>query len=74
MRRPGTAAVLSFLLPGLGQLYNGDLARAMFWFVFAVVFYASAFVLAGPLTLAAILGHAIPSWTAYRRAEIKGLG
>ena len=33
MRNPGTAAVLSFVIPGLGQLYNGTWMRAIFWFV-----------------------------------------
>ena len=33
MRDPGTAAILSFLLPGLGQLYNGKILRAIFWFI-----------------------------------------
>ncbi len=27
-RRPGTAAVLSALIPGIGQFYNGDFIRA----------------------------------------------
>ena len=33
MRNPGTAAVLSFFLPGVGQLYNGTWGRAIVWFV-----------------------------------------
>ncbi|HEX5725352.1 MAG TPA: DUF5683 domain-containing protein [Longimicrobiaceae bacterium] len=33
MRHPGTAAVLSLLIPGLGQLYNGTIWRAIFWFI-----------------------------------------
>ena len=33
MRNPGTAAVLSFILPGLGQLYNGTWVRAIFWLI-----------------------------------------
>jgi TM2 domain-containing membrane protein YozV len=30
---PGVAAVLSFILPGVGQLYNGKFLRAIFWFI-----------------------------------------
>jgi TM2 domain-containing membrane protein YozV len=30
---PGVAAVLSFVLPGVGQLYNGKFLRAIFWFI-----------------------------------------
>ena len=33
MRSPGTAAVLSFLIHGVGQLYNGTFWRAVFWLV-----------------------------------------
>ena len=33
MRDPGTAAVLSFFLPDLGQLCNGKILRAIFWFM-----------------------------------------
>ncbi len=30
---PGLAAVLSALIPGLGQLYNGRILWAIFWFI-----------------------------------------
>jgi TM2 domain-containing membrane protein YozV len=33
-REPATALVLSFLLPGVGQLYTGRIGWAIFWFVF----------------------------------------
>jgi TM2 domain-containing membrane protein YozV len=33
MKNPGTAAVLSFLIPGVGQIYNGRFLRALFWLV-----------------------------------------
>lgn len=39
----GLAAVLTFLLPGLGQLYQGRLFAAMFAFVFTVGGYAILF-------------------------------
>jgi TM2 domain-containing membrane protein YozV len=28
---PGVAAVLSFFLPGVGQIYNGAFLRGIFW-------------------------------------------
>jgi TM2 domain-containing membrane protein YozV len=31
MGKVGWATVLSFLIPGLGQLYNGDWLRGIFW-------------------------------------------
>lgn len=33
MKSPGTAAVLSFFLPGVGQIYNGRFLWAIFWFI-----------------------------------------
>jgi hypothetical protein len=36
---PGVAAVLSFLFPGLGQLYRGRVASGLIWFVCVLVGY-----------------------------------
>ena len=33
LSRAGTAAVLSFLVPGLGQFYNGKFWRGIFWLI-----------------------------------------
>ncbi len=33
MKSPGTAAVLSLFLPGVGQVYNGRFLWAIFWFI-----------------------------------------
>ncbi len=33
MRNPGTAAILSFLFPGIGQIYNGKILRGVFWLI-----------------------------------------
>lgn len=30
---PGVSAVLSFFLPGVGQIYNGAFLRGIFWFI-----------------------------------------
>jgi TM2 domain-containing membrane protein YozV len=30
MKNPGTAAVLSFVVPGVGQIYNGKILRGVF--------------------------------------------
>ena len=32
-RHPGTAAVLSLVIPGVGQIYNGDFLRGIFWLI-----------------------------------------
>jgi TM2 domain-containing membrane protein YozV len=33
MRNPGTAAVLSLIIPGIGQFYNGTFWRGLFWLI-----------------------------------------
>ena len=33
MRNAGAAAVLSFLVPGVGQIYNGKIWRGIFWLI-----------------------------------------
>jgi len=35
VRDPGTAAVLSAVIPGLGQIYNGQILWAVVWFIIA---------------------------------------
>ncbi len=37
---PGVAAVLSFLLPGLGQMYKGQIFNGMGWCVVTILGYA----------------------------------
>jgi TM2 domain-containing membrane protein YozV len=33
MRKAGTAAILSFFVPGIGQIYNGTILRGLFWLI-----------------------------------------
>ena len=35
MSRPAVAALLSFLIPGLGQIYNREVLRGLFWLIIA---------------------------------------
>jgi TM2 domain-containing membrane protein YozV len=62
MKNPGTAAVLSFLVPGVGQIYNGEFLRGIFWLIVTPGFW---------LGTGGTLGwvcHLVAAWTAYRRA------
>jgi TM2 domain-containing membrane protein YozV len=43
---PGVAAMLSFFIPGLGQMYKGQVINGMVWFVAVVVGYL-AFIIPG---------------------------
>lgn len=68
MSRAGTAALLSFVVPGLGQVYNGDILRGVFWFFIATCFYSTTVWFLGPLSLLGFIGHAVPAYTAHQRA------
>jgi TM2 domain-containing membrane protein YozV len=51
LRMPGVALVLSFLFPGAGQIYNGQMAKALFvFFAFAGSIYGV--IEAGPIPFA----------------------
>lgn len=60
---PGLAAVLSFFIPGVGQIYNGAFWRGIFWLVVTPGFW---------LGTGGTLGwvcHLVSAYTAYTYAE-----
>jgi len=59
---PGIAAVLSVLLPGLGQVYAGRLLAGALWFLATTLGY-SAVLIPG------FLIHALCIWSAYQSAR-----
>ncbi len=64
MPRPSVAALLSFLIPGLGQLYNREYLRGLFWLVVTPgLWIASAGLLGWAM-------HLLSAATAYHRAEL----
>ena len=65
---PGTAAVLSVVIPGVGQIYNDDFLRGIFWLIVTPGFWIGT---GGTLEWVC---HVIASYTAYRRAVRKNLG
>ena len=46
-KNPGVAAVLSFLIPGVGQLMNGDIGLGILMMILTGLAYASLFILIG---------------------------
>ena len=36
---PGVAAVLSFIIPGAGQIYRGKIGKGLVWLVFVIIGY-----------------------------------
>lgn len=63
MKNPGVAAVLSFFVPGVGQIYNGNFLRGLFWLIITPGFWLGTGGLLGWVC------HLASAWTAYRRAE-----
>jgi TM2 domain-containing membrane protein YozV len=65
MSRAGTAAVLSLVVPGVGQIYNGEFLRGIFWLIITPGFWIGSGGLLGWVC------HLIASYTAYKRAELR---
>ena len=63
LRNPGTAAVLSLIVPGVGQIYNGDILRGLFWLIVTPGFWIGSGGTLGWIC------HLIAAYTAHRRAE-----
>lgn len=63
MRNPGTAAILSFFVPGVGQIYNGTFFRALFWLIVTPGLWIGTGGLLGWVC------HLIASFTAHRYAR-----
>jgi TM2 domain-containing membrane protein YozV len=66
-KNPGTAAVLSFFIPGVGQIYNGDFLRGLFWLIVTPGMWIGTGGLLGWVC------HLIASYTAYHRAVKKNV-
>lgn len=63
MRDPGLAALLSLIVPGFGQIYNGKILRGIFWLIITPGFWIGTAGLFGwPF-------HLISAYTAYRYAK-----
>ena len=63
MRDPSLAGILSLLIPGIGQLYNGKILRGLFWLIITPGFWIGS---GGTLGWVC---HIISAWTAYSYAK-----
>jgi predicted nucleic acid-binding Zn ribbon protein len=55
---PGVAAVLSFLIPGLGQIYKGQIFNGIAWLVMTIIGYVLFIIPGVVLHLCCIIGAA----------------
>jgi TM2 domain-containing membrane protein YozV len=60
---PGLAALLSFVIPGVGQIYNGAFLRGIFWLILTPGLWIGS---GGSLGWVC---HLISAYTAYHYAE-----
>ncbi len=56
---PGLAAILSFFVPGAGQIYNGKFLRGVFWLIITPGMWIGSGGLLGWVC------HVISAYTAY---------
>jgi TM2 domain-containing membrane protein YozV len=64
-RNPGVAAVLSLVIPGVGQFYNGDFLRGLFWLIVTPGLWIGSGGMLGWIC------HVIAAITAHHRANVK---
>jgi len=63
MVEPETSCALSFLIPGLGQMYNADYGRGIMWFLVGLAVWVGTGGLLGWII------NLMAAFTAYRRAQ-----
>ena len=62
-RNPGIACILSLIVPGVGQFYNGRFLRGLFWLIITPGFWIGSGGLLGWIC------HIISAYTAYTDAK-----
>jgi TM2 domain-containing membrane protein YozV len=66
MRNPMLAGILSLVIPGVGQIYNGRLNVGLAWFAVSIVMWLLSIPTFGLVGLAY---HGIAGWCAYSFAK-----
>jgi TM2 domain-containing membrane protein YozV len=67
MKNPGVAAVLSFLITGLGQIYNGNIGKGIVLFLIQIVNLALMSFIVGYITFFIVWVYGIID--AYKSAD-----
>ena len=63
MRNPGLAAVLSLIIPGVGQIYNGRILAGILWLIITPGLWIGSGGLLGWIC------HVVAAYTAYSYAR-----
>lgn len=73
MANPIVAAIASFLIPGIGQIYAGDLKRGVMFIIVTLIFYTIGYTTTGIYQIISIVVDVIYSITvaydAYKLAQ-----
>lgn len=67
-RHAGVAGVLSLVIPGVGQIYNGDFLRGAFWLIVTPGLWIGTGGVFGWIF------HLVAAYTAHQRAKDKNAG
>jgi TM2 domain-containing membrane protein YozV len=67
-RHASVAGVISLIIPGVGQIYNGDFLRGAFWLIVTPGLWIGTGGLFGWIF------HLIAAYTAHQRAKDKNAG
>ena len=62
---PGLASVFSLVVPGVGQVYNGEFLRALFWLIVTPGLWIGTGGVFGWVC------HLVSAITAYHRAKVR---
>lgn len=66
MASPILAAILSFLIPGLGQAYAGDIKKGIIFFIVAVVLAILSFFTGFLLSILSLIFAIYAAYDAYK--------
>jgi TM2 domain-containing membrane protein YozV len=66
-KNPGVAAILSFIIPGLGQIYNGEIRKGILYLIGYLIAFASITIFVGFLAAPVIWIYGMID--AYKTAE-----
>jgi len=66
-KNPGLAAILSFFYMGLGQIYNGQIGKGIFFIVVYSISWLLIFILIGLITTPILFIYGM--YDAYKSAE-----
>ncbi|MBE6489721.1 MAG: hypothetical protein UIB31_09625 [Methanobrevibacter sp.] len=69
MANPILAAILSFIIPGLGQAYAGDIKKGVIFFVIAVILAIVAFFTAFLTSILCLIFAIYAAYDAYKLSQ-----